>query len=101
MLTGSALLRDPRYNKGQAFTKAERQKLNLEGLLPPHVLTQDEQVQRCFLILDSCHDDLEKYIYLQGLNARNHKLFFRVMNDRLVELMPIVYTPTVGKAVSV
>ena len=101
MLTGSALLCDARYNKGTAFTRKERIELKLEGLLPPHVSTQDEQVQRCFLHLDSCHTDLERYQCMQDLANRNRTLFFRVLQDRLVELLPIVYTPTVGKAVRV
>lgn len=92
------MLRDARYNRGTAFNIEERRKLKLEGLLPPHVSTQDEQVQRCFMSLDGCHDDLERYVYMQGLSNRNQQLFFRVLEDRLLELMPIVYTPTVGLA---
>lgn len=99
MLTGSALLHDARYNKGTAFTRKERIDLKLEGLLPPHISTQDEQVRRCFRMLDDCHTDLERYVYMQDLANRNRTLFFRVLQDRLVELMPIVYTPTVGLAV--
>ena len=101
MLTGSALLRDARYNKGTAFTSKERIDLKLEGLLPPHISTQDEQVERCFAALDGCHTDLERYVYMQDLANRNRTLFFRVLQDRLVELLPIVYTPTVGQAVRV
>lgn len=96
---GSKLLRDPRYNKGTAFTKEERRTFKLEGLLPPHIFSQDEQVERCFMALDNCPTDLDRFIYLQELACRNHKLFFRVLNDRLVDLLPIVYTPTVGLAV--
>jgi malate dehydrogenase (oxaloacetate-decarboxylating)/malate dehydrogenase (oxaloacetate-decarboxylating)(NADP+) len=101
MLTGSALLRDARYNKGAAFTRKERIDLKLEGLLPPHISTQDEQVGLCFMALDGCHTDLERYVYMQDLANRNRTLFFRVLQDRLVELLPIVYTPTVGQAVRV
>jgi hypothetical protein len=100
MLTGYALLRDARYNKGTAFTLKERKALKLEGLLPPQTSTQDEQVKKCFTVLDDCHTDLERYVYMQGLANRNRTLFFRVLQDRLVELLPIVYTPTVGQAVS-
>jgi hypothetical protein len=100
MLTGYALLRDARHNKGTAFTPNERKALKLDGLLPPETLTQDEQVKKCFTALDNCHTDLERYVYMQGLANRNRTLFFRVLRDRLVELLPIVYTPTVGKAVS-
>lgn len=99
MLTGAALLRDCRYNKGTAFTEKERKDLKLEGLLPPHVSTQDEQVARCFMMLDDCSTDLQRYVNLQDLANRNRTLFFRVLQDRLVELLPIVYTPTVGLAV--
>jgi hypothetical protein len=100
MLTGSTLLRDARYNKGTAFTRKERVDLKLEGLLPPRISTQDEQVERCFMALDNCHTDLERYVYMQGLANRNRTLFYRVLQNRLVELLPIVYTPTVGQAVS-
>jgi malate dehydrogenase (oxaloacetate-decarboxylating)/malate dehydrogenase (oxaloacetate-decarboxylating)(NADP+) len=99
MLTGSTLLRDARYNKGTAFTRKERIDLKLEGLLPPHTSTIDEQVERCFMVLDNCHTDLERYVYMQGLANRNRTLFFRVLQDRLVELLPVVYTPTVGQVV--
>jgi malate dehydrogenase (oxaloacetate-decarboxylating) len=100
--TGTALLHDARYNKGTAFTLEERRLLKIEGLLPPHVSTQDEQVVRAFNILDTtCLTDLEKYSFLQTINNRNQKLFFRLMEDRLTDLMPIAYTPTVGLAVSV
>jgi len=99
-LAGSALLRDARYNKGTAFTSEERRLLSLDGLLPPHISTQDEQVKRCFDELDHCATLLDKYIYMQSLSNRNQVLFFRVMQERLVDLMPVVYTPTVGEAVS-
>jgi malate dehydrogenase (oxaloacetate-decarboxylating)/malate dehydrogenase (oxaloacetate-decarboxylating)(NADP+) len=100
MWTGSTLLRDTRYNKGTAFTRQERSDLKLDGLLPPHISTQNEQAERCFQALDNCHTDLERYVYMQDLANRNRTLFFRVLSDRLVDLMPIVYTPTVGQAVS-
>mmetsp|Transcript_23063 Transcript_23063/g.56878 ORF Transcript_23063/g.56878 Transcript_23063/m.56878 type:complete len:121 (-) Transcript_23063:1742-2104(-) len=100
LLTGSQLLNDPRFNKGTAFTKEERIALGLEGLLPPNISQQDAQVARNFAALDACHTDLERYTYMQDLATRNRTLFFRVLNDRLVDLMPIVYTPTVGLAVS-
>jgi hypothetical protein len=99
--TGADLLHDARYNKGTAFTIEERRVLKLEGLLPPHVSTQDEQVKRAFNLLDTtCTTDLDKYSFLQTINNRNQKLFFRLMEDRLTDLMPIAYTPTVGLAVS-
>jgi malate dehydrogenase (oxaloacetate-decarboxylating)(NADP+) len=95
---GAALLRDPSLNKGTAFTEAEREALGLRGLLPHHVNTQGEQVAR---VLENFHrkpSDLEKYIDLAALHDRNETLFFRVLADHLEEMMPIVYTPTVGLA---
>lgn len=64
LLTGVQLLNDPRRNKGTAFTREERIALKLEGLLPPNISTQDDQVRRCFDHLDSCHTDLERYVSL-------------------------------------
>lgn len=98
LLAGSQLLNDPRYNKGTAFTREERIALGIEGLLPPNISNQDDQAKRCFAALDNCHTDLERYTYMQELVMRNRTLFFRVLNDRLEQLMPIVYTPTVGLA---
>jgi malate dehydrogenase (oxaloacetate-decarboxylating)(NADP+) len=96
--TGVALLRDPALNKGTAFTKAERNALGLRGLLPPHVLSQDEQVERVLKNLRALPNDLDKYISLNALHDRNEALFFRVLGDHPDEMMPIVYTPTVGLA---
>jgi len=96
--TGLALLRDPALNKGTAFTHAERNALGLRGLLPPHVLTQDEQVERILANVRAAASDLEKYVNLNALHDRNETLFFRVLTDYPDEMMPIVYTPTVGLA---
>lgn len=96
--TGLALLRDPALNKGTAFTKEERDALGLAGLLPHHVHTMDEQVLRVMKNLRSKPTDLEKYIFMIGLQDRNKTLFYRVLLENIEELMPIVYTPTVGKA---
>ncbi len=95
---GVALLRDPTLNKGTAFTEAERDALGLRGLLPPHVATQQEQADR---ILENFHkkpDNLERYIQLANLHDRNEALFFRILMEHPDEMMPIVYTPTVGLA---
>ncbi len=95
---GADLLHDPLLNKGTAFTDNERTVLGLRGLLPPRVHTQAEQVTR---VLDSFRrktTDLEKYIYLISLQERNETLFYRVVMDHLDEMMPIIYTPTVGQA---
>jgi malate dehydrogenase (oxaloacetate-decarboxylating)(NADP+) len=96
--TGFALLRDPALNKGTAFTTEERQKLGLEGLLPPRVHTIDEQVERILYNLRKKPTDLERYIFLTSLQDRNKTLFYRVLIDNIEDLMPIVYTPTVGQA---
>lgn len=91
-------LHNPVFNKGTAFTEAERNALGLRGLLPPHVQTMDEQVQRVMTNFRAKSNDLERYIQIAGLQDRNETLFYRVVMDHLVELMPIIYTPTVGRA---
>ena len=96
--TGITLLRDPNLNKGSAFTLEEREALGLTGLLPPRVLTMDEQVQRVLENLRKQSSDIQRYIYLIALQDRNKTLFYRVLLDNIEELMPIVYTPTVGQA---
>ncbi len=95
---GVKLLHDPVRNKGTAFTEEERDALNLRGLLPPRVHTQEQQVRRVMEQLAAKSSDLSRYIYLVSLQDRNETLFYRVMVDHLRELMPIVYTPTVGQA---
>jgi len=93
-------LHDPSLNKGTAFTDQERSALGLHGFLPPRVATQEQQVQR---ILDSVRGsgtDLDRYIALTALQDRNEHLFFRTVMDHVAELMPILYTPTVGEACS-
>ena len=95
---GMALLRDPLLNKGTAFTEAERDALGLRGLLPPHVLSMDEQVTRFMTNLRGLPSDLEKYVALNSLHDRNEALFFRVVCDNIDEIQPLIYTPTVGLA---
>jgi malate dehydrogenase (oxaloacetate-decarboxylating)(NADP+) len=96
-LRGVNLLRNPLWNKGTAFTEAERQSLGLRGLLPAPVRTMEQQSLRVMANVRSKPDDLEKYLYLIGLQDRNETLFYRALVDNLEELMPIVYTPTVGR----
>jgi len=95
---GVEWLNNPVFNKGTAFTEGERDALGLRGLLPPHVQTMDEQVQRVLANFRSKSSDLERYIQLVALQDRNETLFYRVVMDNLEEMMPIIYTPTVGKA---
>lgn len=91
-------LHDPALNKGNAFTEEERDKLGLRGLLPPGVNTMEEQVLRVMGNYNRKTSDLEKYIFLVALQDRNQTLFYRVLTDHLSEMMPIIYTPTVGLA---
>ncbi len=95
---GAALLRNPSLNKGTAFTEVERDRLGLRGLLPHHVLTQAQQVEKVLGNFRRKPTALEKYIDLTALHDRNETLFFRVLTDHLEEMMPIIYTPTVGLA---
>src|SRR5216684_4095961 len=96
--TGYELLRDPRFNKGTAFTETERRELGLEGLLPPVVSTVDLQVARRHDEIANLSDDLQKYLVLSDLQSRNETLFYRVLMSDPATYMPIVYTPTVGEA---
>jgi len=95
---GVDLLHDPLINKGTAFTPAERDALGLRGLLPPRITTQEEQLERVLGNLRRKTSDLEKYIYLISLQERNENLFYRVVTEHLDEMMPLIYTPTVGLA---
>ena len=99
--TGLDLLHDPALNKGTAFTAAERAALRLRGLLPPRQFTIEEQVTRVIGNFRRQATALEKYVFLTSLQDRNETLFYRVLADNLEEMMPIVYTPTVGEACQV
>ncbi|MCH7858577.1 MAG: NAD-dependent malic enzyme [Candidatus Marinimicrobia bacterium] len=95
---GVDVLHDPRLNKGTAFTPAERDKLGLRGLLPPRYVPIEEQLERVYENYGYKESDLAKYIYLIGLLDRNETLFYYLLERHLEEMMPIVYTPTVGLA---
>ena len=97
-LRGLQLLTDPLLNKASCFTEEERITLELGGLLPHGVSRIEDQVERCMEAYRPKPDDLERYIYLQGLLNRNETLFYRLLTENLSEMVPIVYTPTVGQA---
>jgi len=98
-LRGRQLLASPRFTRGVAFTLAERQALDLVGLLPPAVLSIDEQVARAYKQFRSQPTDLAKHVFLVLLQARIEVLYFRLVQDHLEEMLPIIYTPTVGDAI--
>jgi len=95
---GATLLRHPLYTKGTAFTSEERSAFGLEGLLPQAVSTLEQQGRRAYANIARKADPLEKYVGLAALQDRNEHLFYRVLVDHIEELLPIVYTPTVGEA---
>jgi malate dehydrogenase (oxaloacetate-decarboxylating) len=94
--TGAEIIDTPTLNKGTAFTEEERRELGLQGLLPPHVETLDEQVARAYEAYNRQEDDLAKHVFLRDLQDTNEVLFYRLVLDHVVEMLPIVYTPTVG-----
>ncbi|KAK4276975.1 hypothetical protein QN277_015055 [Acacia crassicarpa] len=96
--SGCTLLRDPRYNKGLAFAEKERDAHYLRGLLPPAVLSQELQEKRLMHNLRQYDVPLHRYMALMDLQERNERLFYKLLIDNVEELLPVVYTPTVGEA---
>lgn len=95
---GPALLEAPLLNKGSAFTLRERQQFNLEGLLPYNIETIEEQEARVYQQLCSFETPIDKHIYLRNIQDTNETAYFRLVTDHLAEIMPLIYTPTVGLA---
>ncbi|KAK3098475.1 hypothetical protein FSP39_019798 [Pinctada imbricata] len=95
---GVDLLRDPLLNKGMGFTVQERQILGVHGLIPPAVMTQSDQVMSSLQNFNGWTNDLDRYIFMMGLQDRNEKLFYKVVTENVEKMMPIIYTPTVGLA---
>ncbi len=95
---GATLIDDPILNKGTCFTRDEREALGLLGLLPPSVQTPGEQIVRAYENYLRADGDVRRYLFLAGLQDRNEHLFCRLVLDHLQEMIPIIYTPTVGKA---
>ena len=95
---GPALLDTPLLNKGSAFSRTERQTFNLLGLLPPRYESLEEQAKRAYMQYCSIDKALDRHIYLRFLQDSNETLFYRLLADHLAEMLPIIYTPTVGEA---
>ena len=95
---GPTLLTTPLLNKGSAFNKDERVTFNLTGLLPPRYESIDEQASRAYMQFLTYENNLEKHIFLRSIQDNNETLFYRLVRDHIAEMLPIIYTPTVGDA---
>ncbi|MGE4608517.1 MAG: NAD-dependent malic enzyme [Myxococcota bacterium] len=95
---GFEIIDNPLLNRGTAFTEKQRDRLGLHGLLPPHVETLEEQLERAYEAYGHKDSDMGRHIYLRGLQDTNEVLFYRLIIDHLAEMMPIIYTPVVGEA---
>lgn len=95
---GLAVLNNPKLNKGTAFTEQERDSLGLTGLLPCAITSQQAQIRKILSTLRRKSSNIERYIFLFALQGRNERLFYRLLIDHIDELLPIIYTPTVGEA---
>lgn len=96
---GLDVLDDPQVNRGTAFTRAERDRLGLHGLLPHSTETIDEQVARSYEQFKACETDVDRWVFLTQLHDSNEVLFYRLVGEHVDEMLPIVYTPTVGAAI--
>ena len=95
---GFDILRNAAENKSVAFTLEEREENGLRGLLPAKVFDQSMQLERVLENMNRKSDDIERYIFLYSLQGRNERLYYRTLIDYIEDMMPIVYTPTVGEA---
>ena len=95
---GQDILRDPLQNHGSAFTEEQRDELGLRGLLPARVESLEEQANRAVAFMRTFPLPIQRYFYLDALHNTNETLFFKVVCDHIEEVMPIIYTPTVGEA---
>lgn len=98
---GPVLLEFPLLNKGSAFSMEERRNFNLLGLLPEVVETIEEQAERAWIQYQGFKTEIDKHIYLRNIQDTNETLFYRLVNNHLDEMMPVIYTPTVAQPVSV
>ena len=96
---GRRILRNPVANRGTAFTLGEREQLALAGLLPSQVTTIEEQLPRSYAQYSRSPSPLAKFIYLSQLRDRNEVLYYRLVSENLEEMLPIIYTPTIGEAI--
>ncbi len=97
-LAGPTLLETPLLNKGNAFTIEERRDFNLQGLIPGIIETIDEQVDRAYRQLNDFTSNMDKHIYLRAIQDTNETLYYKLVTEHLEEIMPLIYTPTVGEA---
>ncbi|WP_166424375.1 NAD-dependent malic enzyme [Paraglaciecola sp. 20A4] len=96
--SGPSLLETPLLNKGSAFTAQERVAFNLTGLIPPRYESIEEQVERAYMQYSSFNEPINKHIYLRAIQDNNETLYYRLIQQHIDEMMPIIYTPTVGDA---
>ena len=99
LVTGPELLEDPMLNRGTAFTREERKALGLIGLLPSAFTPLEEQVKRCYAQYQEIEDDLRKHLFLDALQDTNEVLFYRLLSEHLSDMLPVVYDPTIARAI--